>query len=73
MRVSPTDLGCAFKGGKWQIVNKKQQIDDLYECNEVMLETWYDDYKDQYPEVIKSFQRYLKNKDESTLKVHIQS
>ena len=56
-----------FKGGKWQIVNKKQQIDDLYECNEVMLETWYDDYKDQYPEVIKSFQRYLKNKDESDI------
>jgi len=56
-----------FKGKKWQIVNKKQQIDDLYEYNEVMLETWYDDYKDQYPEVIKSFQRYLKNKDESDI------
>ncbi len=54
-----------YNGNKWQIVNKKEQIDELYDCNEVMLETWYDEYKEQYPEVIKSFQRYLKNRDES--------
>ena len=34
----------------------EEQIDDLYEYNEVVLETWYDDYKEQYPEIIKSFQ-----------------
>ena len=52
-----------YNGNKWQIVNKKEQIDDLYEYNEVVLETWYDDYKQQYPHIINSFQRYLKNKD----------
>jgi len=56
-----------YSGNQWQIVNKKEQIDDLYEYNEVVLETWYDDYKEQYPEVIKSFQRYLKNKDENDI------
>ena len=56
-----------YNGNQWQIVNKKEQIDDLYEYNEVILETWYDDYKEQYPEIIKSFQRYLKNKDENDI------
>ncbi len=56
-----------FKDNKWQIVNKQEQIDNLYDCNEVILETWYDDYKEQYPEIIKSFQKYLKNKDESDI------
>ena len=29
----------------------------------MMLDIWYDEYKDKYPEIIKSFKRYLKNKD----------
>jgi uncharacterized Zn-finger protein len=56
-----------YKEDKWQIVNKREHIDDLYDCNEVVLETWYDEYKEQYPEIIKSFQKYLKNRDESKL------
>ena len=52
-----------FKDNIWQVQNKKDQIDDLYQYNEVVLETWYDDYKQQYPHIINSFQRYLKNKD----------
>jgi hypothetical protein len=54
-----------YKENKWQIVNKKEQIDSLYDCNEVVLETWYDEYKEQHPEIIMSFQRYLKNRDAS--------
>ena len=54
-----------YKNDKWQIVNKKEQIDDIYDCNEVILENWYDEYKEKYPHIIQSFQRYLKNKDES--------
>jgi hypothetical protein len=54
-----------YKDDKWQIVSKKEQIDDLYDCNEVMLETWYDEYKEQYPEIIKSFERYLEHRDGS--------
>jgi hypothetical protein len=54
-----------YSDNKWQITNKKEQIDDLYEYNEVVLENWYNQYKDEYPHIIDSFQRYLKNKDEA--------
>lgn len=54
-----------YSDNKWQITNKKEQIDDLYEYNEVVLENWYKQYKDEYPHIIDSFQRYLKNKDEA--------
>ena len=53
-----------YRDNKWQIRDRKQQIDDLYESNELMLENWYEEYNDKYPEIIKSFTRYLKNKDE---------
>ena len=54
-----------YKEDKWQIVNKKEQIDNIYDYNEVVLETWYDEYKEQYPEIIASFKRYLKNREAS--------
>ena len=56
-----------YKNNKWQIMNRKSQIDDLYDYNEVLLENWYDEYKDKYPEMIRSFERYLKNKDDDNL------
>ena len=56
-----------YKDGIWQIQNKKEQINDLYNYNEVVLENWYDEYKKKYPHIIQSFQRYLKNKDESDI------
>tara|TARA_Y100000389_G_scaffold89478_2_gene85951 strand:- start:7121 stop:7999 length:879 start_codon:yes stop_codon:yes gene_type:complete len=56
-----------YKDGSWQIQNKKDQINDLYNYNEVVLENWYDEYKKKYPHIIQSFQRYLKNKDESEI------
>ena len=52
-----------YKNNKWQLVDRKSQLDDLYDYNEVLLENWYAEYKDQYPDMIKSFERYLKNKD----------
>jgi vacuolar-type H+-ATPase subunit I/STV1 len=54
-----------YKDNAWQIQDKKEQIDDLYDYNEVVLVNWYDEYKQKYPDIIKSFQRYLKNKDDS--------
>lgn len=54
-----------YKDNEWQIQDKKDKIDDLYEYNEMVLENWYDDYKEKYPSIIESFQNYLKNKDES--------
>ena len=56
-----------YKDNEWQIRNKQRQIDDLYDSNEFVLETWYDEYKDKYPHIINSFQRYLKNKDEDVV------
>ena len=56
-----------YKDDSWQIQNKKDQVDDMYNYNEVVLENWYDEYKQTYPHIIQSFQRYLKNKDESDI------
>ena len=56
-----------YKDNVWQIIDKKEQIDDIYNYNELVLESWYDDYKDKYPDIINSFQRYLKNKDENVV------
>ena len=52
-----------YRDNKWQIRDRKQQIDDLYETNELLLENWYDEYNDKYPHIIESFTRYLKNKE----------
>ena len=56
-----------YKDNAWQIQDKKEQINDLYDYNEVVLVNWYDEYKKKYPDIIQSFQRYLKNKDESDI------
>lgn len=53
-----------YKDNSWQIQDKKRQIDDLYDNNEVVLENWYDEYKEKYPHIIASFKRYLTNRDE---------
>lgn len=53
-----------YRDNKWQIRDRKRQIDDLYECNELMLENWYDEYQDKFPHIIQSFKRYLKNRDD---------
>ena len=49
---------------KQQMANSqcKEQIDDLYEYNEVLLEEWYENYRDKDNEMIKSFTRYLNQK-----------
>ena len=60
-----------FKDSEWQIKDKKEQIDDLYDYNEVILENWYVEYKEKYPDIIESFQTYLKNKDEDDVINHI--
>ena len=60
-----------YKNDTWQIQDKKKQIEDLYDQNENVLENWYDEYKEKYPHIIKSFQRYLKNRDEDDLLNHV--
>ena len=52
-----------YRDNKWQVKTRKEQINDLYECNELMLENWYDEYHEKYPHIIKSFKKYLQNKE----------
>ena len=54
-----------YKDNVWQIRKRKEQIDDLYEYNEIVLENWYDEYKEKYPDIMNSFNRYLHNKDDN--------
>ena len=54
-----------YKNDKWQVQDAKKHIDDLYYTNELYLENWFDEFSEKYPHVIKSFKRYLNNKDES--------
>lgn len=54
-----------YRDNAWNIVDRKEQINNMYERNEMFLENWYDEYKEKYPEMIKSFNRYLKNRDEN--------
>ena len=56
-----------YKDNVWQIQDKKTQVDDLYDNNEFVLEAWYDEYKEKYPDIIASFQRYLQNRDEDEM------
>lgn len=52
-----------YRENAWQIHDRKKQIDDLYDTNEFQLEQWYDECCEKYPDIIKSFTRYLNNKD----------
>ena len=56
-----------YKDNAWQIQDKKAQVDELYDNNEFVLETWYDEYKEKHPDIIASFQRYLQNRDENEM------
>ena len=52
-----------YRNNKWHLTTRKEQIDDLYENNELMLENWYNEYHEKYPHIIKSFKKYLQNKE----------
>ena len=52
-----------YKENKWQICDRKQHINDLYQNNETVLEAWFDEYNEKYPHIINSFTRYLHNKE----------
>lgn len=60
-----TDYLMMYKDNNWSIVDRKKHLDTLYELNEVQLENWYDECKDKYPGMIRSFKRYLSNKESS--------
>ena len=54
-----------YKNNKWQIMDRKTQIDDLYDTNEIILSSWYKEYKVKYPEIMQDMKRYLQNIEEN--------
>jgi hypothetical protein len=50
-----------FDGANWNLANKKDEINRLYEDKEMLLEEWLDTNPDA--ELKDKFLRYLKNKD----------
>jgi hypothetical protein len=53
-----------YRKNQWDIVEREREIDNLYDTNHMVLEDWYTQYKDKHPEIVQSFERYLKNKDD---------
>uniref|UniRef100_A0AB39JF92 C2H2-type domain-containing protein n=1 Tax=Florenciella sp. virus SA2 TaxID=3240092 RepID=A0AB39JF92_9VIRU len=56
-----------YKNNTWQIQDKKEQIDDIYEYNEIVLDNWYQEYRKKYPQIIQAFKKYLRNKEENDI------
>uniref|UniRef100_A0A6C0KYX4 Uncharacterized protein n=1 Tax=viral metagenome TaxID=1070528 RepID=A0A6C0KYX4_9ZZZZ len=54
-----------YKNNKWQIIDRMAQIDDLYDMNEIILSSWYKEYKVKYPEIMQDMKRYLQNIEEN--------
>lgn len=50
-----------YRNNNWDVVDRKKTIDDMYDYNQLAIEEWYDQYKDKYPKIVKSFERYLSN------------
>ena len=42
-------------------------MDKLYSKNECQIENWFDECKEKYPKMVKSFERYLKNKEDNEI------
>ena len=59
-----------YDGGKWNLHNQDETIDDLIDTNEVVieqkLEEWLENGK-EYPEIMKKFNRYLEKKEKDAV------
>ena len=56
-----------YEEGNWNIKNKAQELNDLYESKEMMLEEWLDEEQHKYPELQKKFNTYLNNKENDAI------
>jgi len=52
-----------YEGGNWNIKNKFQELNDLYETKEMLLEEWLDEEQHKHPELKDKFNKYLNNKE----------
>ena len=50
-----------YEDGNWNLKNKMEEIDELYNEKEILLEDWLEEHKN--PEMMKKFERYLNNKE----------
>ena len=50
-----------YEDGNWNLKNKMEEIDELYNEKEILLEDWLEQHKN--PEMMKKFERYLNNKE----------
>ena len=53
-----------YNKNKWNLENRREVIDDLFDQHEWTLDKFYNEYKNTYPDMVKSFERYLENKEE---------
>ena len=52
-----------YEDGNWNIKNKIQELNELYESKEMMLEEWLDEEQHKYPDLQDKFNKYLNNKE----------
>lgn len=52
-----------YRNGKWVMRPKKNEVDILFEEKELILENWLSEYGSQYPDLVRKYNRYVKNKN----------
>ena len=52
-----------YEDGNWNLKNKINELDTLYESKEMMIEEWMEEGQHKYPELQDKFMQYLNNKD----------
>lgn len=51
-----------YKENMWHVKDDKEALNDLYIKNEMILEDWYEEHKEKYPEIAKFVNVYLTNR-----------
>jgi hypothetical protein len=54
-----------YDGTNWNLANKREEIDKIYEEKELLLEEWLEENKDQ--EMKEKFMKYINNRDTDEL------
>jgi len=54
-----------YDGTNWNLANKREEIDKIYEEKELLLEEWLEENKDQ--ELKEKFMKYINNRDTDEL------
>lgn len=56
-----------YKDNEWTLQNRKTIIDRMYDDNECEIDSWYNEHKEEFPEVVAKYKRYQKNKEEQDI------